>query len=88
MNTPKIEVIRPLGTEENPFTSENYQTGDCGYKYCRCGSCNEVGLCTPNNDYILCAADSVLRCPSCFKRFLTGIGVKRFTEETVPEQDN
>ena len=88
MSTPKIEVTTPLGTVENPYTSATYRVEECGYKHCRCSDCNEVGLCTPNNDYILCDADNLLRCPDCFRNFLTNLGVQRFAEEVVPEHNN
>lgn len=75
----------PLGSKENPFTIETYDKGDPGYKYCRCGQCNEVGKCTPRSDYMKCD-DGKLRCASCFTNYLGSRGVKELIE-VEPEPD-
>lgn len=52
-------------------------SADRRYKVCKCCVCNEVGTCTPSNDYYETPeSDGKLVCESCLRDSLLSKGTK------------
>ena len=68
-----METLRPKpdGSKENPFESKlDSSPEERDLKYCLCGSCQKVQLCTPLNDFFVRPERDDLTCETCFKNDL------------------
>ncbi|OIO53405.1 hypothetical protein AUJ78_00305 [Candidatus Peregrinibacteria bacterium CG1_02_41_10] len=65
---------KPDGSKENPFEPilDSFPE-ERAYKYCRCGICQTVQQCTPQNDFYVRLNRDDLTCEKCFQRNVLGI---------------
>jgi len=74
----------PIGTQENPCTFENSSEASYGGKYCLCGACKKVALCTREHDFFKDTGRRIFVCEPCFDDNMRKEGLEMTTTGQLP----